>query len=162
MDLITSVANIFIKDNFTTEPKVTDVNNLYKLIIRTDESRGNKIIIVQRDRWELCIVVFPKESFTPEAIEKIISSRIVYILTNEKCSWDKGEKYYRIDYNTLKIQNATFSLDNPESLYDVYLDNIFPSKLDIKKKNGVDTIKANIDFNDSFFGLNLVNKRKED
>ena len=64
MDLITSVANIFIKDNFTTEPKVTDVNNLYKLIIRTDESRGNKIIIVQRDRWELCIVVFPKESFT--------------------------------------------------------------------------------------------------
>ena len=167
MDLITSVANIFIKDNFTTEPKVTDVNNLYKLIIRTDESRGNKIIIVQRDRWELCIVVFPKESFTPEAIETIISSRIVYILTNEKCSWDKklwkeGEKYYRIDYNTLKIQNATFSLDNPESLYDVYLDNIFPSKLDIKKKNGVDTIKANIDFNDSFFGLNLVNKRKED
>ena len=43
-----------------------------------------------------------------------------------------------------------------------YLDNIFPSKLDIEKKNGVDTIKANIDFNDSFFGLNLVNKRKED
>ena len=74
----------------------------------------------------------------------------------------EGEKYYRIDYNTLKIQNAIFSLDNPESLYDVYLDNIFPSKLDIKKKNGVDTIKANIDFNDSFFGLNLVNKRKED
>lgn len=167
MDLITSVANIFIKDNFVTEPKVTDVNNLYKLIIRTDESRGNKIVIVQRDRWELCIVVFPKASFTPESIEKIISSRIVYILTNEKCSWDKkllkeGEKYYRIDYNTLKIQNAIFSLDNPESLYDVYLDNIFPSKLDIEKKNGVDTIKANIDFNDSFFGLNLVNKRKED
>ena len=64
VDLITSVANIFIKDNFTTEPNVTDINNLYKLIIRTDESRGNKIVIVQRDRWELCIVVFPKESFT--------------------------------------------------------------------------------------------------
>lgn len=167
VDLITSAANIFIKDDFTTKPKVTDVDDLYKLIIRTDESRGNKIVVVQRDRWEVCIIVFPKASFTPETVEKVISSRIVYILTNKKCSWDKkllkeGEKYYRIDYNTLKIQNATFSLDNLESLYDVYLSNIFPSKLDIKKKNGADTIKAIIDFNDSFFGLNLVNKGKEE
>ena len=167
IDLITSAANIFIKDDFTTKPKVTDVDDLYKLIIRTDESRGNKIVVVQRDRWEVCILVFPKASFTPETVEKVISSRIVYILTNKKCSWDKkllkeGEKYYRIDYNTLKIQNVAFSLDNLESLYDVYLGNIFPSKLDIKKKNGADTIKAIIDFNDSFFGLNLVNKRKEE
>ena len=156
VDLITSAANIFIKDDFTTKPKVTDVDDLYKLIIRTDESRGNKIVVVQRDRWEVCILVFPKPSFTPETVEKVISSRIVYILTNKKFSWDKkllkeGEKYYRIDYNTLKIQNVAFSLDNLESLYDVYLGNIFPSKLDIKKKNGADTIKAIIDFNDSFF-----------
>lgn len=60
----------------------------------------------------------------------------------------------------MKIQNVAFSLDNIESLYDVYLGNIFPSKLDIKKKNGADTIKSIIDFNDSFFGLNLVQQKK--
>lgn len=165
VDLFTSAANIFIRDNFSTESKVTDIDNRYKLIIRTDESSGNKIIVVQRNRLEVCISILPKASFTPETVEKFISSRIVYILTNKRCPWDKkllkeGAKYYRIDYNTLEIQNATFSLDNLESLYDVYLKNIFLSKLDIKAKI-VDHTKAIIDFNDSFFGLNLINKRKE-
>lgn len=111
--------------------------------------------------------IFPKLLSNPNSIEKFIRSSLVYILTNnEKYSYerwiDDGEEYYHIDYDTFEIKKVTFRLDNPECLYDRYFNNIFPSKLDIEKKNGVDTIKANIDFNDSFFGLNLVNKRKED
>lgn len=166
--LLTSAANIFIRDDFTTEDKVTtDVDRRFKLIIRTDESRNNKIIIVKREDHELCIQVIPKLSFTPEKVRKVISSSIIYILTNKKYPWDKkllkeGERYYRIDYNTFEIQNIAFSLDNPESLYDVYLNNVFSSPLDIEEKNGVEKVKANINFNYGFFGLNLTNKRKED
>lgn len=166
--LLTSAANIFIRDDFTTEDKVTtDVDRRFKLIIRTDESRNNKIIIVKREDHELCIQVIPKLSFTPEKVRKVISSSIIYILTNKKYPWNKkllkeGERYYRIDYNTFEIQNIAFSLDNPESLYDVYLNNVFSSPLDIEEKNGVEKVKANINFNYGFFGLNLANKRKEE
>lgn len=127
----------------------------------------NKIIIVKREDHELCIQVIPKLSFTPEKVRKIISSSIIYILINKKYPWNKkllkeGERYYRIDYNTFEIQNIAFSLDNSESLYDVYLNNVFSSPLDIEEKNGVEKVKANIDFNYGFFGLNLVNKGKEE
>lgn len=168
VDFLTSAANIFIRDDFTTEDKVTtDVDRRFKLIIRTDESRGNKIVIVKKEDHELWVQVIPKSSFTPEIVGKVISSSIIYILTNKKYPWNKkllkeGERYYRIDYNTFEIQNAAFSLDNPESLYDVYLNNVFLSPLDIEEKNGVEKVKANINFNDGFFGLNLANKRKEE
>lgn len=166
--LLTSAANIFIRDDFTTEDKVTtDVDRRFKLIIRTDKSRGNKIVIVKREDHELWIQVIQKSSFTPEIVRKVISIGIIYILTNKKYPWNKkllkeGERYYRIDYNTFEIQNIAFSLDNPESLYDVYLNNVFSSPLDIEEKNGVEKVKANINFNYGFFGLNLANKRKEE
>lgn len=164
--LLTSAANIFIRDNFTTEPKVTtDVDGRFKLIIRTDESRNNKIIIVKGDEY-FCIHIFPKSSDTPESIEKFIRNSLTYILSRPKLLFDKkmldeGVRYYRINYDTFEIQNMQFSLDNIECLYDIYLKNIFSSPLDIEEENGVEQIKALINFNDKFYDLNLSKGKEE-
>ena len=166
VSFLTSATNIFIKDNYNTEPKVTDVDCRFKLIIRTDESRDNKIVIVKRNNYEFVMQIFPKLLCKPNSIEKFIRSSLVYILTNnEKYSYerwiDDGEKYYHIDYDTFEIKKVTFRLDNPECLYDRYFNNIFQIKENIDAAD-IEKIKTMIKFNDKFFNMKLMKRKEEE